>query len=423
MSWDMFGGAAAPEADQGYRSREFPPAPDFPMPMPGGHGYNLEPPPAPYMPIGAPVPRPPPLGASSYSPSPWGFDNAPPPPPPSAPPAFAAPRGPVTVDISYSGHSSHSYTSHQHTHSTPHNTHTHSAPHITRPASAAPRPVQATPSAAQSSHSLGNVLSHFQYSKCTGKRKAVCIGINYRGQPYELFGCVNDAKNVYRFLNRHHHYKEQDIILLVDDSKNPRQQPTKKNILDAMRWLVKDAKPNDSLFFHYSGHGGQVKDRDGDELDGWDEVIYPLDYQTAGSIVDDLMHAIMVKPLPTGCRLTALFDSCHSGSILDLPYLYHTNGRTKGSQVKSSHIKAKATPADVISWSGCKDSQKSADTFEGGAAAGAMSYAFMTSLTMNPHQSYQELLRSVREILKKKYSQRPQLSSSHRIDTNLQFIL
>lgn len=40
------------------------------------------------------------------------------------------------------------------------------------------------------------------------------------------------------------------MILLVDDARNPRQLPTKQNIIDAMRWLVRDACPNDSLFFH-----------------------------------------------------------------------------------------------------------------------------------------------------------------------------
>jgi hypothetical protein len=28
----------------------------------------------------------------------------------------------------------------------------------------------------------------------------------------------------------------------------------------ACNWLVADAKPGDSLFFHYSGHGGRMKD-------------------------------------------------------------------------------------------------------------------------------------------------------------------
>jgi hypothetical protein len=42
-----------------------------------------------------------------------------------------------------------------------------------------------------------------------------------------------------------------------------------------------------------SGHGGQTKDLDGDEEDGYDEVIYPVDFRTAGYIVDDEMHRIM----------------------------------------------------------------------------------------------------------------------------------
>jgi hypothetical protein len=54
-------------------------------------------------------------------------------------------------------------------------------------------------------------------------------------------------------------------------------------------------------------------------------VIYPVDFKKAGHIVDDvssaqslclywltfvqLMHDIMVKSLPPGCRLTAIFDA------------------------------------------------------------------------------------------------------------------
>ncbi|PIL24114.1 hypothetical protein GSI_13866 [Ganoderma sinense ZZ0214-1] len=268
----------------------------------------------------------------------------------------------------------------------------------------------------------GGGKSHlFQYSKCTGKKKALCIGINYKGMPNELYGCINDARNVQRFLLRNG-YKHDDIKMLTDDATDPRLRPTKTNILDAMHWLVSGAHAHDSLFFHYSGHGGQVKDTDGDEVDGFDEVIFPLDFKRSGYIVDDLMNTIMVQKLPPGCRLTALFDSCHSGSVLDLPYLYSSDGRAKGSQVTKRWVERKSTYADVISWSGCKDSQTSADTWEAGVATGAMSYAFINSLKQNPDQTYQELLRSVRAILKKKYSQKPQLSSSHRIDTNLKFI-
>ncbi|KAJ7016676.1 peptidase C14, caspase domain-containing protein, partial [Mycena alexandri] len=305
---------------------------------------------------------------------------------------------------------------------------------------------------------------YFQYSQCNGKKKALCIGINYFGQSSELHGCINDARNIQKFLCSKFGYRNEDIVMLTDDAQNPRQQPTQENIIHAMEWLVRGAAPNDSLFFHYSGHGGQTKDLDGDEGDGEDEVIYPVDYQENGHIVDDLMHQIMVAGLPAGCRLTAIFDSCHSGSALDLPYIYSTEGKVKepnlaaeagaglktaftsytkgdmggvlksamglvktatggGGQKAERYARATRTsPADAISWSGCKDSQTSADANEAGQATGAMSYAFMTALSQNPQQSYMQLLNSLRDILRSKYSQKPQLSSSHPMDTNLQFI-
>ncbi|KAI0697939.1 caspase domain-containing protein [Cerioporus squamosus] len=425
MMWDFSGGANNGQGAPPYHAQNQ--APPYPSP-PAGFGvvHSGPPPQAPFMPIGAPT------TANSYSPSylddtgPWiapGTRSAPVPREP-----VAAGRGRV-VEVHYTTHHSSSHR-HSHSHSHPqHVSHSHSprptAHHsssqpakITKPYRPPPEPIQHLQPAASSSHDHPHF---FQYSKCTGRRRALCIGINYKGQPNELYGCINDARNVVKFLRRHG-YKSEDIVLLTDDATDPRSRPTRANILDAMHWLVKGAQPHDSLFFHYSGHGGQVKDRDGDERDGYDEIIFPLDHKRTGYIVDDLMHTIMVKKLPVGCRLTALFDSCHSGSVLDLPYLYSSNGRVKGSQVTAKWLDYKSTTADVISWSGCKDSQTSADTWEAGTATGAMSFAFMSSLQQNPNATYQELLRAIRVILKKKYSQKPQLTSSHHIDTNLKFI-
>ncbi|KAJ6469245.1 caspase domain-containing protein [Mycena sanguinolenta] len=266
-------------------------------------------------------------------------------------------------------------------------------------------------------------VARIMYSKCTGQRKALCIGINYHGQSHELRGCINDAKHVFSFLVRHAHYKAENIVVLTDDSPHARSQPTRANMIDAMRWLVKDAKPHDALFFHYSGHGGQTRDLDGDEVDGYDETIYPIDYQRHGHIVDDELHDIMVKPLPTRCRLTAIFDSCHSGTVLDLPYVYDHHGRLKGRQVTERARASKSSNADVISLSGCKDGQTSADTFSGGVAVGAASHAIIKAIEEHPGQSYKEFLHNLRVLLYSKYSQRPQLGSSHPIDTSLKFIM
>lgn len=198
---------------------------------------------------------------------------------------------------------------------------------------------------------------------------------------------------------------------------------------------------------------------DGDEDDGYDEVIYPVDFRTNGHIVDDLMHDILVKPLQPGVRLTAIFDSCHSGSALDLPYIYSTSGvlkepnlakeagqgllgivssyargdlggmastamgffkkATTGDDVYQRNLRTKTSPADVIMWSGSKDTQTSSDAQIGGEATGAMSWAFITALKKNPQQSYVQLLNSIREELQGRYSQKPQLSSSHPLSESI----
>ena len=114
------------------------------------------------------------------------------------------------------------------------------------------------------------------------------IGINYIGSPNQLRGCINDAQNISRFLNSHYGFAYDDMVILTDDQPNPDAQPTRANIIRAMRWLVNGAAPNDSFFFHFSGHGGQTEDLDGDEEDGYDETIYPVDFKRAGMIVDDV---------------------------------------------------------------------------------------------------------------------------------------
>ncbi|KAI9457643.1 caspase domain-containing protein [Lactarius psammicola] len=263
----------------------------------------------------------------------------------------------------------------------------------------------------------------FRHSRCTGRRKAVCVGINYIGQKNELQGCVNDAQNIYRFLIEKYRYSRSNIIVLTDDATNPRMQPTRKNMLNAMRWLVEDACPDDALVMHYSGHGGRTRDRNGDEVDGWDEVIFPVDYKTAGIITDDELHKVLVDPLPPGCRLTSVFDSCHSASVLDLPFEYHSNGQLKTSPVSAAFLNAMTSPADVVSFSGSMDSQTSSDVVQGGVAVGAMSYALLKVLNRNPRISYLDLLRGIRAILNAKYSQKPQLSSSHIMDMGLQFTM
>ncbi|KAK4052110.1 Ca(2+)-dependent cysteine protease [Microbotryomycetes sp. JL201] len=310
------------------------------------------------------------------------------------------------------------------------------------------------------------------YSDCSGRRKALLIGINYTGTSAALRGwhVIAVCYRLYQTdslsgqpKRQRYQYKREDMVMLLDlPNLGPMEQPTRANITRAMQWLVSDARPSDSLFFHYSGHGGQAKDVDGDEEDGYDETILPVDYKTAGQMVDDEIHHYLVRPLPQGVRLTAIFDSCHSGSALDLPYIYSTKGVIKtpnkaadlgqgalgaftsyargdmgglfkavtgagkklmsGDKAYEKTKREKSSLADVISFSGSKDSQTSADAQIGGQATGAMSHAFVASLTKYPQQSYLQLLNTIRDEISQ-YSQKPQLSSSHEMDLNLLFVM
>ncbi|GJJ72641.1 metacaspase-1 [Entomortierella parvispora] len=188
------------------------------------------------------------------------------------------------------------------------------------------------------------------------RKKALLIGINYFGDPNQLLGCINDSRDVFGFLNGYYGFRYQDTIILTDDQIYEDKRPTGANIRYWMKWLVKDAEPQDSLFFHYAGHGGRIKDFSyngkaehlGDEADGYDEIIYPCDYLRSGIISDDEMYDILVKELPAGVQLTALVDACHSGTMLDLPYVYNGNHITALEKVTRTKVGAMAAMSSGV---------------------------------------------------------------------------
>lgn len=147
---------------------------------------------------------------------------------------------------------------------------------------------------------------HLQWNVSV-RRKAVLIGVNYFGQRGRLYGCITDVRNMAAFLVEHLGYRSQDLIMLTDDQCRPSSQPTKSNILKAMRWLVNDARAGDILFFHYSGHGIQWNNNN----HGAEEIIYPVDFSKNSFIPFDEMHRIMFGNLQTGVGLTVILDSYH----------------------------------------------------------------------------------------------------------------
>jgi len=156
----------------------------------------------------------------------------------------------------------------------------------------------------------------------SGRCRAVLVGINYVASSCELSGCHNDVKTMRKYLEAQG-YSGTAMRILLDDGVC--EWPTRAGIMSAMRWLVDGAEPGDSLFFHYSGHGASIEDDNGDEADGMDEALCPVDYESAGLVRDDDVFAILVMPLREGVQLTCVMDCCHSGTIMDLPYMFRAD--------------------------------------------------------------------------------------------------
>ena len=116
-------------------------------------------------------------------------------------------------------------------------------------------------------------------------------------------------------------YVSQFLSKFAEEEYDLDKKPTKYNMRRALYWLVQDCQPGDSLVFYFSGHGSQQINHNGDEIDGYDETLCPMDYQTEGIILDDEINETIVRPLPPRVKLHAIIDACHSGTMLDLPFL------------------------------------------------------------------------------------------------------
>lgn len=231
-------------------------------------------------------------------------------------------------------------------------------------------------------------------------KHALLIGCNYNDSQYKLNGCINDVKNVQTLINK---YGFNNITLLTDETE---QKPNKSTILNEFTKLLMNSNSGDLLFFSFSGHGSYVLDKNGDEKDGYDELIVPLDFN---AITDDEIKTIIQTYLKPNVTLFSLFDCCFSGTVLDLKYQYldslNYDNYTENNNTNDTH-------GNVLMISGCTDEQTSADAFINNISQGAMTWSFIKSVNNNPNLSWRELIKSMRDLLKNsKYEQIPQLST------------
>ncbi|KAI3796496.1 hypothetical protein L1987_39168 [Smallanthus sonchifolius] len=198
--------------------------------------------------------------------------------------------------------------------------------------------------------------------------------------------------------------------VIVEEETDPIRIPTGRNMRAALSWLITGCQSGDALLFQFSGHGSRQRNLNGDEIDGYDETLCPLDFETDGMIIDDEINATIIKPLPHGVKLHAIIDSCHSGTVLDLPFFCRMN--STGQYEWEDHrpktgIWKGSSGGEVISISGCDDDQTSADTsvcleeyfLQNGRAlskitsTGAMTYCFIDAIEHGNASTYGKLVK------------------------------
>jgi len=246
-----------------------------------------------------------------------------------------------------------------------------------------------------------------------GLVRALCVGINYKSTAYELYGCVNDAKNMAEQL-RTFFPAAGEIRTLTDETAT---KPTKANILAGINWLVSGLVAGQNVVFQFAGHGGRVRDTNGDEASGLDSCIYALGMET---ITDDELRSALAERVPAGCKCLAILDSCHSGTAVDLRYRWQAPSATQLTYTEAAAYPK--TAGSVLFVSGCRDEEYAMDTVaKDDRPCGAMSMALLdTWRTYGAGIKLKYLLWDVRKYLKDNgYSQVPQLETGLFQDMNV----
>jgi hypothetical protein len=259
------------------------------------------------------------------------------------------------------------------------------------------------------------------------KTKALLIGINDyspkgNGGP-DLRGCVNDVRDM-----------ANTLVICGFDARNIKvitdARATRDEILKWIDWLIADAKDGDSLVFHYSGHGSYTVDRDGDEVDGYDEVICPHDL----NMIKDDELAARFGNLTKGANLEVFMDCCYSGTntrallterelteseltprFLEPPFDHsiYREFKMKPALNVSRMLVPNESSSHVL-WSACSDKQLANETRINGSQRGIFTYhlcSILRAANGNIDRSKLDTLLSA-AIARYGFDQTPQLEAT-----------
>ena len=240
-------------------------------------------------------------------------------------------------------------------------------------------------------------------------------------------------------------FNDQNIDIIINE------KATKTGIEKAFNSLINSTHADDIVVFHFSGHGQQVTDTNGDEVDGLDEALIPYDAEKtnkkgarqAGShLLDDELNILLGKlRLKVGSKgdVLVFIDACHSGTatrgteIADTTAIYRgTNEvylipgyekvKSRGGEKNLYEEELPATRSGssalspLIILSACSAEQINKEYAESGKRYGSLSYALSKvlnkSISTMSYVAFFEAVRSEFPLMTRSNYQTPQMEGN-----------
>ena len=234
------------------------------------------------------------------------------------------------------------------------------------------------------------------------RKRAFMVGISHydtalTGYQWNNINGVEDIKLLSPILKKQGFY----LTTLLDE------QATYQNITNQLSTFTNQTKKGDIVYLHFSAHGQPVEDLNGDEEDGWDEAIIPIDayknykkgvYEGKKHLLDDQLNTYIKKlrtKIGTTGFLYVVIDACHAGTSsrandetirgTKVGFTYK-NKAFKPSTQKKSHYKVEATPkmSHVMYLEACRPDQVNMEIKVDGKRYGPLSYNIAQALQAKP---------------------------------------
>lgn len=245
---------------------------------------------------------------------------------------------------------------------------------------------------------IAMLLSSVVYAQ---RKRAFLVGISHydtalTGYQWNNINGVEDINLLSPLL------KKQGFVLttLLDE------QATFDNISRQLSLFVDKTKKGDIVYLHFSTHGQPMEDLNGDEEDGWDEAIVPIDaykiykkgtYEGKKHLIDDQLNQYVTKlreKIGNTGFLYVVIDACHAGTSsrgnddvvrgTNVGFTYN-NKVFRPTTIKKSHYKidASAKQANVMYLEACRPDQINMEIKIGGKRYGPLSYNIAQALSVS----------------------------------------